>query len=75
MMAKLGGLDDLPSNAQSFLINYRTRLETMSETHSPRRSRGRLRVLQRDGRRRRSAETKGSDAKDRGQSCAVPETA
>jgi hypothetical protein len=31
MMAKLGGFDDLPSNAQSFLTNYRTRLETMSE--------------------------------------------
>src|SRR5216684_2378451 len=27
MMAKLGGFDDLPSNAQSFLTNYRTRLE------------------------------------------------
>jgi len=34
MMAKLGGFDDLPLNAQSFLINYRTRLETMSETES-----------------------------------------
>jgi hypothetical protein len=34
MMAKLGGFDDLPSNAQSFLINYRTRLETMSEAAS-----------------------------------------
>ncbi len=34
MMAKLGGFDDLPSNAQSFLINYRTRLEKMSETES-----------------------------------------
>jgi hypothetical protein len=34
MMAKLGGFDDLPSNAQSFLTNYRTRLETMSETES-----------------------------------------
>ena len=34
MMAKLGGFDDLPPNAQSFLINYRTRLETMSETES-----------------------------------------
>ena len=34
MMAKLGGFDDLPSNAQSFLINYRTRLETMSEAES-----------------------------------------
>ena len=31
MMAKLGGFDDLPSNAQSFLTNYRTRLDTMSE--------------------------------------------
>jgi len=34
MMAKLGGFDDLPSNAQSFLINYRTRLERMSEAES-----------------------------------------
>src|SRR5215475_10891227 len=34
MMAKLGGFDDLPSNTQSFLINYRTRLETMSEAES-----------------------------------------
>ena len=34
MMAKLGGFDNLPSNAQSFLINYRTRLETMSEAES-----------------------------------------
>jgi hypothetical protein len=34
MMAKLGGFDDLPSNAQSFLTDYRTRLETMSETES-----------------------------------------
>ena len=34
MMAKLGGFDDLPSNAQSFLINYRVRLETMSEAES-----------------------------------------
>jgi hypothetical protein len=33
-MAKLGGFDDLPSNAQGFLINYRTRLETMSEAES-----------------------------------------
>src|SRR5439155_21334492 len=31
VMAKLGGFDDLPSNAQSFLTDYRTRLETMSE--------------------------------------------
>jgi hypothetical protein len=34
MMAKLGGFDDLPSNAQSFLTNYRTRLEAMSEAES-----------------------------------------
>jgi hypothetical protein len=34
MMAKLGGFDDLPSNAQSFLTNYRTRLDTMSEAES-----------------------------------------
>src|SRR6476660_5759568 len=34
MMAKLGGFDDLPSNAQSFLTNYRTRLKTMSEAES-----------------------------------------
>jgi hypothetical protein len=34
MMAKLGGFDDLPSNAQMFLTNYRTRLETMNESES-----------------------------------------
>src|SRR5690242_15240277 len=34
MMAKLGGFDDLPPNAQSFLTNYRTRLETMTEAES-----------------------------------------
>jgi hypothetical protein len=34
MMAKLGGFDDLPSNAQDFLTNYRTRLETMNEAES-----------------------------------------
>jgi len=34
MMAKLGGFDDLPSNAQSFLTTYRTRLEMMSEAES-----------------------------------------
>ena len=34
MMAKLGGFDDLPSNARSFLTNYRARLETMSEAES-----------------------------------------
>src|SRR5277367_1236462 len=34
MMAKLGGFDDLPPNAQSILTNYRTRLETISEPES-----------------------------------------
>ncbi len=34
MMAKLGGFDDLPSDAQGFLAKYRTRLETMSEAES-----------------------------------------
>jgi hypothetical protein len=34
MMAKLGGFDDLPPNAQSFLTRYRARLETMSEAES-----------------------------------------
>jgi hypothetical protein len=34
MMAKLGGFDDLPSNAQKFLTSYRARLEVMSETES-----------------------------------------
>jgi hypothetical protein len=34
MMAKLGGFDDLPPNAQNFLTRYRTRLETMSEGES-----------------------------------------
>jgi hypothetical protein len=34
MMAKLGGFDDLLPNAQSFLTNYRTRLDTMSEAES-----------------------------------------
>jgi len=34
MMAKLGGFDDLPSNAQSFLTDYRSRLEKMSEAES-----------------------------------------
>jgi hypothetical protein len=31
MMAKLGGFDDLPPDAQAWLMNYRTRLEKMSE--------------------------------------------
>jgi hypothetical protein len=34
MMAKLGGFDDLPSNAQNFLTSYRARLEKMSEAES-----------------------------------------
>ena len=34
MMAKLGSFDELPSNAQSFLTNYRGRLEAMSEAES-----------------------------------------
>src|ERR1700730_10510307 len=34
MMAKLGGFNDLPSNAQNFLTGYRVRLETMSEAES-----------------------------------------
>ncbi len=34
MMAKLGGFDDLPSNAQGFLTSYRTQLETTSEAES-----------------------------------------
>jgi hypothetical protein len=58
MMAKLGGFDDLPSNAQSNLTNYRTRRETMSVAEST--ALGRLRGLQyllpRDGRRGRGAE-------------------
>jgi hypothetical protein len=34
MMAKLGSFDDLPSNARSFLTNYRARLDMMSEAES-----------------------------------------
>ena len=34
MMAKLGGFDELPPNAQSFLDKYRARLEGMSEAES-----------------------------------------
>jgi hypothetical protein len=34
MIAKLGGFDDLPSNAQSFLTNYQSRLDTMNEAES-----------------------------------------
>ncbi len=79
MMAKLGGFDDLPSNAQSFLTNYRTRLETMSEAESTalavREVYSLQRLLQRDGRRGRGAGTKGPHTNDRGQSRALPETA
>jgi hypothetical protein len=32
MMAKLGGFDDLPANAQAWLTGYRTRLERMPES-------------------------------------------
>jgi hypothetical protein len=34
MMAKLGSFDDLPPNAQAFLLSYRARLEGMSEAES-----------------------------------------
>jgi len=34
MMAKLGSFDDLPPNAQGFLISYRDGLERMSEAES-----------------------------------------
>src|SRR6266853_5036800 len=34
MMAKLGSFDDLPSNARTFLTNYRARLDMMSEAES-----------------------------------------
>jgi hypothetical protein len=34
MMAKLGGFDQLPPNARTFLIAYRGRLETMNEAES-----------------------------------------
>jgi hypothetical protein len=77
MMAKLSGFDDLPSNAQSFLTNYRTRLETMSEAES-------TAVAVREvysayysemGGSGRGAGTKGSHTNDREQSRAVPERA
>ena len=77
VMAKLGGFDDLPSNAQGFLTNYRTRLETMSEAESTTLAVREVyqRLLQRDGRRGRGAGTKGPHTNDRGQSRALPETA
>ena len=77
MMAKLGSFDDLPSNAQKFLTNYRARLEMMSEaeSHGSGRSRGIQRLLQRDGRRGRGAGTASSQTNDRGQRRGVPEAA
>jgi hypothetical protein len=34
MLAKLGSFDELPSNAQKFLTDYRARLQTMNEADS-----------------------------------------
>src|ERR1700688_1435970 len=34
MMAKLGSFDDLPPNAQGFLMNYRARLERMNDAEA-----------------------------------------
>jgi hypothetical protein len=34
MMAKLGGFDDLPKDAQAWLMNYRGRLERTNETEA-----------------------------------------
>src|SRR4029079_1525228 len=34
MMAKLGSFDELPSNAQKFLTDYRARLQAMNEADS-----------------------------------------
>ena len=34
MMAKLGSFDDLPPNAQGFLLGYRAMLERMNEAES-----------------------------------------
>src|ERR1700710_2890249 len=58
MMAKLGGFDDLPSSAQSFLTNYRARLETMSEAESTALAVREVysAYLQRNGRRGRGAD-------------------
>ena len=77
MMAKLGGFDDLPSNAQSFLTNYRARLETMNEAESTALAvrEGLQRVLHGDGGSGRGPETKGSHTNDRSQSRALPQTA
>jgi hypothetical protein len=77
MIAKLDGFDDLPSNAQSLLINYRTQLETMSEAESTA-----LAVREvfsayygEMGGVGAAPEPKGSHANGRGQSRAVPKTA
>jgi hypothetical protein len=69
MMAKLGGFDELPSNAQSFLTNYRTRLETMSEAGSTVLAVREVcqRLLQRDGGRGSGAGTPSSQTDDGGQ--------
>jgi hypothetical protein len=77
MMAKLGGFDDLPSNAQSFLTNYQSRLDTINEAESTALAVREVysAYLQRDGRRGRGAGTKGSRTNDREQSCAPRETA
>jgi hypothetical protein len=66
MMAKLGSFDELSSNAQKFLINYRARLEMMSEAESTAgRSRGLQRLLQRDGRRGPRRNRKLADRRQR----------
>jgi hypothetical protein len=70
MMAKLGSFDDLPSNAQSFLMNYRARLETMSEAESTM-----LAVREVYGARRCSSGTASSQADERGQCRRVPKAA
>jgi len=75
MMAKLGSFDNLPSNAQQFLTDYRARLEMMSEAEST--------VLairevynayySEIGRRGRGTGTASTQTNDRGQSRAVSE--
>ena len=77
MMAKLGGFDELPSNAQNFLTNYRTRTrdDERSRVHAAGRSRGLQRLLQRDGRRGCGAGTPSSQTNDGAQRRAVQEAA
>ena len=76
MMAKLGSFDELPSNAQKFLIDYRARLETMSEAESTALAlREVYSLLQRTGRRGRGAQTASPQTKDRAQGRAVAEAA